>query len=133
MPIGKGQQSGAGALGGALKRRLAERQQFLVDLVFVRRAQAVGGALVDFQGGAPDELGLERAGVGERHDLIVVALDDERWHIELLQVVRLVGLRECLDAGLGAAGLGRTSSQRGLLIGMGSDRLIQQVMKAGQT
>src|SRR6478736_4046272 len=41
-----------------------------------------------------DELGLELAGIGERHDLVVVTLDNERWYVELLQVLSLIRLGE---------------------------------------
>src|SRR6202011_1700719 len=65
---------------GGLPRFLAfgEGKQIGAHLVLVCRAQAVRGPLVDLQGRALDELGLEQAGVRERHDLIVVALNDER-------------------------------------------------------
>lgn len=56
------------------------------------------GSLVNLQSRAFDELGLEQAGVGERHDLVVVALYDERRYVELLQVLVLIRLGECLDA-----------------------------------
>ena len=38
-----------------------------------------------------------RRGV-DRHDLVVVAVDDQGRHVELLQVLGEVGLRERLDA-----------------------------------
>jgi hypothetical protein len=49
-----------------------EGQKVFVDLLLVRCAQAVRGALVNLQGRAPDQHGLEQAGVGERHDLVIV-------------------------------------------------------------
>src|SRR5215831_16628293 len=64
----------------------------------LRRAQAVRRALVDLQLRAFDQLRLDLAGGPERHDLVVVALDDERRDVELFQVLRLVGLGERLDA-----------------------------------
>src|SRR5262245_15228450 len=76
--------AGGGGLGSQ------EGQQVLVDPVLVRCAQAVRGALVDLQGRALDEFGLELAGGGERHDLVVIALDDERRHVDLLQVLGLI-------------------------------------------
>src|SRR6476619_162942 len=71
-----------------------EREKIGADLVLVRRAQTVRGALVDFQGCALDELGLELAGIGERHELVVVTLEDERWYVELLQILVLIRLGE---------------------------------------
>ena len=76
----------------------SKRKQIGAHLVLVCRAQAVRGALVNLQGRALDELGLELAGVGERHDLVVVALNDERRYVELLQVLGLIRLGERLDA-----------------------------------
>src|SRR5229473_1604769 len=78
--------------------RPEEREKVFVDLVLERRAQTVRGALVDLQDRALDDLGLEQAGVSERHDLVVVALHDERRYVKLLQVLGLIRLGECLDA-----------------------------------
>jgi hypothetical protein len=86
---------------GLLRRRLQEGEQVGADLVLVSCAQAVRGAVVDFQGRALDELGLEQARGGERHDLVVVALHDERRYVELLQIVCLIRLGERLDAEVG--------------------------------
>jgi hypothetical protein len=41
---------------------------------------------------------LELAGVGERHNLVVIALYDERRHVKLLQVLCLICLGERLNA-----------------------------------
>ena len=62
--------------GRALRLGLEERQQIFVDLIFVGGAQAMRRALVNLQDRALDQLGLQRASVGERHNLVVVALDD---------------------------------------------------------
>src|SRR5262249_4977848 len=97
--------TGGGGLGSQ------EGQQVFVDSVLVRGAQAVRGALVHLQGGALDELGLEQAGVGERHDLVVVALEDERRYVELLQVLGLVCLGERLDAEVGGREAGHHALQ----------------------
>src|SRR6202023_3681081 len=64
-----------------------EREQISAHLVLVRRAQTMRGALIDLQNCAFDELGLELAGASERHDLVVVALNDQGRHVELLQVL----------------------------------------------
>jgi hypothetical protein len=50
------------------------------------------------QGRALDELGLERAGIGERHDVVVVALHDECRYVDLLEVPCLIRLGERLNA-----------------------------------
>src|SRR5258707_15826402 len=61
-------------------------------------AHTVRRSGIDLQRSARDELGLEQAGVGERHDLVGVALQDERRYVELLQVLGLICFRERLDA-----------------------------------
>ena len=88
-----------------------EREQISAHIVLVRRAQTMRGALIDLQNCAFDELGLEQASVGERHDLVVVALNDQGRHVELLQVLGLVSFGERLDAevcGTDGAGNSRT-------------------------
>jgi len=42
--------------------------------------------------------GLEQSGIYERHDLVVVALCDERRYVEFLQVLGLICLEKRLDA-----------------------------------
>ncbi len=76
---------------------LQERQQVLVDLVLVGIGQAVRRARVDNQPGALDQLCRLAAGDIDRHDLVVVTVDHQRWHIELLQVRAEVGGRERSD------------------------------------
>ena len=77
---------------------LEECEQVGVDLVLVGRAQAVRQARIDFQRGAFDDLGREHGRGADRHDLIVVAVHDERRHVELLEILGEVGLGEGLDA-----------------------------------
>src|ERR1700760_2779609 len=57
---------------------LDERQQVLVHLVLVRRAYAVGRARIDLEGRILHELGRQHRRVGDRHDLVVVAVEDQR-------------------------------------------------------
>jgi hypothetical protein len=64
----------------------------------MRRAHAVRQARIDLQRGLGQQLGRQRRGVGDRHDLVVVAVQHERGHVDLLQVLGEVGLRERLDA-----------------------------------
>src|SRR6266542_2875243 len=52
---------------------------------------------IDFQRGVLDDLGREHGRRADRHDLVVVAVDDERRRVELLQVFSLVGFGERLD------------------------------------
>jgi hypothetical protein len=53
-----------------------EREQILVDLILVRRTHAMREAFVDFQRRTLDALGREQGRVGDRNDLIVVAMKD---------------------------------------------------------
>jgi hypothetical protein len=59
-------------------------------VVCISSAHTVGCPRKDLQGRALDELGLEKAGVGEWHDLVVVALYHECRYVELLQVLGLI-------------------------------------------
>jgi hypothetical protein len=60
---------------------LQESEQVGVHVFFLGRAQAMRGALVNLQGHALNEFGLEQAGVGERNNLVVVSLYDERRYV----------------------------------------------------
>src|SRR5262249_32976796 len=60
---------------------------------------------------ALDEPGLELSGVGERHNLVVITLDDERRNVDLLQVISLVRLGERLDAEIGGRETGQYALQ----------------------
>ena len=75
-----------------------ECQQVGVDLVLEGRAHAVRRARIDLQRGALDELGREQRRGADRHDLVVVAVQDQRRHVELLEVLGEVRLGERLDA-----------------------------------
>ncbi len=77
--------------------RPQEGKQVGVELLPVREGQAVGRARIDLQGCALDDLGGEQGRVSDRHDLVVVAVDDQGRNIEPLEVFRLVRLGEGLD------------------------------------
>ena len=53
---------------------------------------------VDLEDGPLDQLRRQHGRRGDRYDLIVVAMQDQRWDVELRQVFGQVGLREGLDA-----------------------------------
>ena len=81
-------------------------QQVGVDDVGVGGAHAVREARVDLERAVLEQLDRQLGGVGDRHDLVVVAVHDQRRHVDRLEVLGEVGLREGLDAvvvGLGAA------------------------------
>src|SRR6202041_2012405 len=48
-----------------------------------------------------DEFRLQRPCIGERHNLIIVTLNDQRRDVHALQVLRLIRLGERLDAKVG--------------------------------
>jgi hypothetical protein len=90
--------NGAAKPGGAVGSGLDERWELGVDLILVRRAHTVRSALDDLQPGIREELGREHSRVRERHDLIVVAVQDQRRDMEFLWVLGEVSLGEGLDA-----------------------------------
>ncbi len=65
-----------------------EGQQVFVELVLVRAGEAVGRARIDLQGRVLDDLRGEQGRVTDWHDLVVVAVDDQGWNVELLEVFR---------------------------------------------
>src|SRR5262249_52869244 len=60
---------------------LEESQQVLVDLVLPRRAHAVRRSLVYLQRRVLDDLRRQQRRSADGHDLVVVAMEDERWHV----------------------------------------------------
>src|SRR5664279_389571 len=75
-----------------------ECQQVGVELVFVRVSDAVRGTGINLQRGVLDEFGRGVSRGADRHDLVVVAVDDQGRHVELLEVLREVRLGKRLDA-----------------------------------
>src|SRR5688572_7486872 len=66
-------------------------EQVRIDDIFVSGAHAVGKSRVDLQGGSFHNFRRHMRGDSDRHDLIVVAVHDERWHIELLEIFSKIG------------------------------------------
>src|SRR5690348_5799190 len=64
----------------------------------VRRYHSVGEAWVDLEGSMLQQFCLQQRGVFVRYDLVVVALDHESWYRDRFQILRLVCLRESLNA-----------------------------------
>src|SRR4051812_36898049 len=62
----------------SLRLPLEERKQVGVNLILVGRANAVRRARIGLQGGPFNELRREERRVGDGHDLVVVAVHDER-------------------------------------------------------
>jgi hypothetical protein len=74
------------------------RHRVRVDLILVGAAPAVGRARIDLELRLRRDLDLGVGRGADRHDLIVVAMDDKRGDGHLPQVVGLIGLGEHLDA-----------------------------------
>src|SRR5204863_3547498 len=77
---------------------LDEGEKVGIDHVGVRRAHAMRELLVDLQGALPEELRGEQRGIGDRDDLVVVAVHDEGRHVDDFQILGEVGFRERSDA-----------------------------------
>lgn len=63
-----------------------ELEQVRVDEILVGRAQAVREAWVHFQCRAFHNLRRHERGDADGHNLIVVAMHDERWYVEPLEI-----------------------------------------------
>src|SRR3984957_12527552 len=86
--------------------RLYEFKKIGIDLVCMRGRHPVRQTLVNLQRTVLQELGSQRACVGERHDLVILAMHHQNRNGDLLEVFGEVGLRQGLDAvilGLGPA------------------------------
>src|SRR5687768_8022689 len=75
----------AGAREEGTDSGFGERQQVRVEAVLVRVGDAVRRAFVDDELAVLDQLRRGAAGRVDRHDLVVVAVDDQRGHVEALQ------------------------------------------------
>src|ERR1022692_4533730 len=73
-------------------------QKIGVEFFLMRFGQAMGCAWVYLQGRVLDEFRGGQSRGADRHDLVVVAVKDQRRHVELLEVFGEIRLGECLDA-----------------------------------
>src|SRR5664280_2448645 len=64
----------------------------------MRVSDAVRGTGINLERGVLDEFGRGMSRGADRHDLVVVAVDDQGWHVELLEILREVRLGKRLDA-----------------------------------
>src|SRR5665213_561297 len=80
---------------------LDEGEQIVVNLILHCRAQSMRGTLVHLELRIRDELRLERPRIGERHNLIIVTLNDERRDVHALKVFGLIRFGESFDAKVG--------------------------------
>ena len=77
---------------------LEKGEQVGVELVLVRPGQAMGCARIDLQDRIRNELGCGVGRCTDRHDLVVVSVDDESRHVKLPEVLGEVCLGKRLDA-----------------------------------
>src|ERR1035437_2066504 len=77
---------------------LEECQQVGIELLLVSLGQAMGCASIDLQSRVFDEFGRGKSRGADRYDLVVVTVNDKRWHVEFLEVFGEVRLGERLDA-----------------------------------
>ncbi len=78
---------------GGLRACLSFRyvlEQIRIDEILVSRAHAVRQARVNFESGVLHNLGRHERSDSDRHDRIIVAMHDERRHVELLKIFREV-------------------------------------------
>ena len=81
-----------------LRLRLYELEKIGIDLLCMRGRHPVRQALVNLQRAVLQKLGSQRACVGERHDLVVLAMHHQHRNGDLLKVFGEVGLGEGHDA-----------------------------------
>ena len=73
-------------------------QQVGVELIPVCPWQSMGCTLIDFQFRAPDKFGRGMSRGADRYDLIVAAMNDKGWYVELFKVSGKIGFRKRLNA-----------------------------------
>src|SRR5262245_44373874 len=77
---------------------LDKRQDVSAELVRLGLGKSMRSARMDLEFGALDDLGALCSGRLERHDLVIVAMDDQCRLVDLLEVISVVDLGEFLDA-----------------------------------
>src|SRR5208282_1227047 len=75
-----------------------ERQQIRVDRRRLSRGHTVRKSLIGLQNGALYQFRAQRPRIGVWHDLIVIAVHDQRWHRDFLEIFGEVRLRKRHDA-----------------------------------
>lgn len=77
---------------------LEEFQQMLINYIRVGCAQTVRSSGNNIQLRVLDDLCCQSPRIVNRHNLIRVTLNNQQWHLDLLEVLGLIRLRKCLDA-----------------------------------
>lgn len=75
-----------------------EGEQVGIHLVLMGRAHAVGSAVVHFQFHVWDQLDRAQGGSFDGHDLVIAAMKEESWDIELFEIFSKICLGEGFDA-----------------------------------
>ena len=75
-----------------------EFEEVAVELLFVGTGQPVRGTRVDLELRAGDDLRRLQGSCLDGYDLVVVAMEDQRRYVDLLEVFGEIGLGEGLDA-----------------------------------
>ena len=89
-----------------MRSSFKECQQVGIGLVFVCGGKAVRCVRVDLQGCILDQLRRAQSRGANRHDLVIVTVNNQRRHIKLLQVLAEIRLGKCLDTVEGVLGTG---------------------------
>ena len=59
----------------------------------MRAGEAVGRARIDLESGILDALGGEQGRAADRHNLVVIAVNDQGWNVKLQEIFRWKGKR----------------------------------------
>ena len=74
-----------------------EGKQFGIDLVLERGTHSVWSARVDFEDGSLNNPGRKQGRSTDRYDLVVVTVENQRWDVELLEILSEIGFGEGFD------------------------------------
>src|SRR5262249_42581849 len=75
-----------------------ELQKVLVDSVLKGGAHTMGSAFIDLKCRSLNQFGGQKGRVANCHDLVIVPVKNQGWHIECLEIFGLISFRECLNA-----------------------------------
>ena len=78
-----------------------ECKEIVVELILVGDHQPVRRTGIDFQYGLLDQLRRQQRQICDRNDLVVIAVKNQRWNVDLLEILGEIGFRKRLDAFIG--------------------------------
>ena len=73
-------------------------EQVCIELIFVRIGETVRGTRVDLQGRVLDEFDRSESRGADGHDLVVVAMNDQCWHVDFFEIIGEIRLGKRLNA-----------------------------------